>query len=142
MADSGKSPEIVSGSVCPSHVVMPIARLFFASRPFAVAGLVVAVIINPLNSVVGRHVSHINQEINKLGPTLANLYASATVSVIMSVLCIFAPLAHCSPNFVFRRVRRAVFGNGSNLQATAAFVSASPQIGNRGNGSSAALTGA
>ena len=83
----------------------PIISLLFSSRPLAITGLVVAVVIYALYGKFGAGFgAHIGIEVGKGIPTLTYLYA-ATCIVFMGA----AASSHFKPAVMFWRMAHAVF---------------------------------
>ncbi len=77
---------------------MTIQSLFLAGSPPAVAGFIIAVIINPLNCHPGRSRPHIfNEGIERRNPPLAYSYAASTIAAVILHFRIQTPLLHLLP---------------------------------------------
>jgi hypothetical protein len=93
----------------PTITVMAIVSLCFASCPFAVAGFIIAIVVDALNRQRAiRAFAHIGKEVLKTFPSFADFDATSTVTVKGFYARILAPLNHCPPNRIFRSVPPAV----------------------------------
>lgn len=79
-----------------------VTLLFFFSRPFAVVWLIVSVVVNTLNGMLGWSVSHVQSKIAKGFPSIANRDSSAAVIHPRGMLSISASPKHSLPNWVKR----------------------------------------
>lgn len=103
-----------------------VSILFLASSPSAIAGLVVAVIVDAVNRVLGRRSRpHVRNKILEPVPSLADLDSSGSVVWVVFAISVLASLNHGCPDFVGRRVRRSVSCTSCprkrSFEATAAF---------------------
>jgi len=89
-----------------------VVRLLNAGRPSTVAEFVIAVVVDALQREAGRSRSHVEHEIAKRSPSLANRDPSATVAAVRWVARILAALTHTFPTLICRRTAFAV-GAGS-----------------------------
>lgn len=86
-----------------------ISRLRFRGCPDAVARLVVAVVINPLQGHAFRSLTHVSEEVlERVPPSLADGDAPAAVPMISSGIRVEAPLFHGAPDVVGARLAHAV----------------------------------
>lgn len=101
----------------------PVARLFVARSPAAIAWLVIAVIVDALNTITGRAWTHICQKLREAIPALTNGNSSSTVKMIVGCVWIKTSFAQRTPNVVFTclalSVRAPSFSNGEPSPATA-----------------------
>lgn len=74
-----------------------IADLGFHVSPSAISWLVVAVVINAINSCSYWSFSHIHKEVFKNTPSFANLNPPISVVNIIFIRWIVASLSHCNP---------------------------------------------
>lgn len=96
-------------SIPTCRILVAVLCLLFASRPLAVAGLVVAVVIDALKRVfVVRWIAHVIKEIGKQHPTLANNYASPAVALEVLFMRVVAALTHFNPTAVAGRAVNAI----------------------------------
>ena len=102
----------------PAPRIPPVGALLLARRPAAVARLVVAVPIDPVDRVVEAGAwAHVGEEVFELQPPLADDYAATAVALEGRVSWVRAATAHRGPGSVGRRVRPAMLVTG---RATAA----------------------
>jgi hypothetical protein len=85
-------------------VVASIELLLTSSCPTTIAGLVMAVIIDPIKTQILRPVSHIIVEIIKSEPSVTNINSSASIVFVMRILRAIAALNHPMPSVVDRVV--------------------------------------
>ena len=88
-----------------------VVGLFFGCRPTAVAGFVIAIVVNAVKAMKRAWASsHISDEIDIRCPAFAAGNSATSVSIIASVPWIVAPFAHGAPNSPFRSfVRFSVY---------------------------------
>lgn len=91
--------------------VCSILRLFFPSRPLAVFGGIVPIIVDAVQRVLRRGPwSHIGEEVSKRRhPPAADYNPPASVSVVMDGLRVVASVLHALPRIVFPGSTQAVF---------------------------------
>lgn len=84
-----------------------ISTLLFNRCPSAIAWLVVAVYVNPINAVTSTWLwPHVLVEgFKTVHPLTANSYTSAAVTFIVSGIWIAASISHANPCAVFGRLR-------------------------------------
>lgn len=88
-----------------------IVRLLLSGGPFAVGRLVIAVIVDALQSVARWSLSHVVVErLERLTPTLADRDSTASIVDVSVPARIFATLFHGFPRVVFWRPVAAMFG--------------------------------
>ena len=87
-----------------SGIVSSISHLHSVGCPSAVAGLIVAVIVNPIQGCVGWAISHVFSEQLIRVPPFANFYTSTAVVTIVHSFRIQAPLSHTHPGHSCRRI--------------------------------------
>jgi hypothetical protein len=106
VAASGELSKTVAAlPALKSVVLVTVCGLLFPSGPTAVVRLVVAVIVNALKRFTDRAFSHVGNEVCKrFGPSIADLYTSAAVSMKVRRLLVSASHLHCHPRFVRCRV--------------------------------------
>ena len=139
---------------CYPSVESGVARLFFFGGPTAVIRLIISIIIDTFNRVVGTWpFAHIGKEcLEAIKPSVADFDASVSIDRKFRVLGVVTALFHFSPYFVFSycalTVRAAVFGLTQKFcgcffgQATTAKgVLADVGSGNRGHSAAVAFTG-
>jgi len=83
-----------------------VALLLFSECPSAIARLVVSVVLDPINRVLGRWTrTHIREEgLKRPLPSTADTDAAPAVEVIARMLRVVATLAHAVPDVVLRGV--------------------------------------
>lgn len=138
MADSSKPAQFVPAPMLPSDVVRAVLRLFFARGPSAVVWAVWAVVVDAVERLAVA-LAHVCDEVVKGLPSIANSDPAASISVVMHIGRVCAPVAHSLPDPVFARVASAVLGDRPNLQAPAAFVLPAGQVGHKRHACIAAL---
>ena len=83
-----------------------VSLLFRARGPFAVAGTVAKIVVNPVQGVrLGRFVPHVLDELVKRIPLRANFDPSTSVIVIVDKVKVVATCAHGAPSNVKRMIR-------------------------------------
>lgn len=126
-------------------ILTSIAQLFAARRPSNIAGLIVAVVVDPVETVSsGRTLTDISKECGEVRPALADRNAATSIKGIGRSLSIQTSGPHTYPGRVFNRsvhtVRRANSGAAAGfgvarhkieglyggLMATIAFADPSP----------------
>jgi hypothetical protein len=135
MGNSDKASSLaVFGSIGPRRgIERSVLSLFLARSPLAVAGFVVAVVVDTLKRIaLGWHGSHVFKEISKrVGPTTADHDATSTIATEMREMRVQASTSHAGPATVFGRsssVRRlAPKGIGGTTFASATGASPIPQ---------------
>jgi hypothetical protein len=108
--------QVHGNAVMSKHsITTSVIRLLFGSRPTAVARFVVAVVVDPVNLVLGRWLaSHIFQEVReRVEPSLTDCNAALPVAVITAVGFAKTSSAHGYP--------RAILWRGKSSQAFAMF---------------------
>lgn len=80
----------------------PIKCLLPPCRPSAICGLIVPVIVDSIDRLSIRPVSHISKEIRESFPAIAHRYPPATVVLERSVIRVMAALHHVVPREVER----------------------------------------
>src|SRR5260221_710578 len=105
-----------------------ICNLLFASRPAAVARLIVSVIVDAVQRMKARRPwSHICEKVGEAGPPLTDFDSSASVVLPVSCARVVAARAHINPSVVLRqmfsalrRTMHKVLGNHSVTVKTTA----------------------
>jgi len=88
-----------------------IVSLLFRCRPFAIAGFIVAVIVDAVNAKSFRSIAHVIVEVlERIKPPIANLNAPASVSRIILALSGNASLLHSKPDIVDGGARLSMGG--------------------------------
>ncbi len=84
-----------------------VVALFHLCRPSAVIGLIITVIVNAINAVVGRRLwSHVGQEVEeRILPPLAHRNPTPSIKMVLGVSRVVAALPHGPPARVFRAFR-------------------------------------
>lgn len=81
--------------------VAPIKHLLFAACPATIRWFIISVIVNALNGVSGRRLSHVLKERDEaVSPTVADGYTSATVGRVSIAFRIEASLLHLNPSTI------------------------------------------
>ncbi len=78
-----------------------ITGLFFSCRPSAILRGIVTIVVDALDAVLGRRITHVGIEVFKRLPTLADLNATRTVVMVRGAARILTSVFHtspCSPN--------------------------------------------
>lgn len=106
-----------------------VARLFTAGSPAAIAGLVIAVVVDPLDRGLLRRRAHVGEEVLELQPAFADRDPAAAVIDVRPVDRVTASAQHGEPAAVHRRplaagvaamaVLQELGGGGVLLQASA-----------------------
>lgn len=96
----GLDPSLPRSSV--GEIRGSISRLLTPSRPSAILGAVVSVIVNSLNGKAFRPRPHVLAEGSKAIPSVTYRYSPAPVSDIGRVIGVQAPLPHRRPHIVDR----------------------------------------
>lgn len=88
---------------CHFTGIAPIQHLIFLRRPFAIAGFVIAIIVNSFNRKAFRSFSHILKECREaVRPSSTHSNAAPAVVGIRRMLGIAASLFHVEPYFINR----------------------------------------
>lgn len=82
-------------------IVVSVIRLLFSTRPFAITGLIVLIIINSIKRVAFGRLAHIIIKLFKRVPALANFDAPATVIFIIRLVGVVATLSHINPRKIY-----------------------------------------
>lgn len=86
--------------------------------PSAIAGFVVAVIIDPVNLVAVWRLAHIGKEVGEgIPPSIADADPARSVVVVSIAIRVGASLHHAAPHIVNRMLAHAVSGAGFALEA-------------------------
>lgn len=86
-------------------VAAKVSVLFGGSSPSAVAWLIAAVVIDPIDGVLARRFrAHISEKVSEVMPRLAYGNAPSAIDRIALVLQVHASLLHAMPCLVFRRL--------------------------------------
>ncbi len=93
-----------------AHVVPRVIRLLSRRAPAAVAKLVVAVIVYPVNLHLLRAPPHVSKEILKLVPTFAKLNSTSSVILKSRRIGIQATSLDAAPNLIRRSVSHPMGG--------------------------------
>jgi hypothetical protein len=96
---------MIAFTMFPSRIVMPILSLLFARGPLAVAGFVVAVVVDALDGVRGAFGrAHIfNEGSERVVPALADRNSSSSVTVKVFEMRVSATVPHRSPRVISGR---------------------------------------
>ena len=82
--------------------------MLLAGRPLAVAGFVVALVVDPIQATPLWSWSHVLVEVLELSPPLANSNTPTTVIMVFFALRVVASLQHCCPRLIDRRATLAM----------------------------------
>jgi len=82
--------------------------LFYAGRPTAVGGFVIAIIVDAVDGHAGGAIAHVSEKFFELLPSFTDGNAATAVITKPRVLRVLAPLYHRRPHSVFRRAPTAV----------------------------------
>lgn len=111
----GSRLSIDGGKAISARVV----ALLTQSAPPAIGGLVVPIVVDPVDGVAGRAWTHIGKEVSETvyphGPSLANLDAPSAVARPVFVMPVVTARSHREPIAVLRGVRVASIGFHDSL---------------------------
>lgn len=95
---------------CEKSIIALVALLFFARRPAAVSGFVIAAVIFSVNAMATAWSSpYIGQErIERFSPAIADTDAACSVSMVTGVRLIVAAGNHAIPDLAFGRTRHSM----------------------------------
>ena len=86
-----------------------VSALLNSGRPSAIAGLIVAIVVDAVNGMLGRRARrHVIQKRFKVFPSLADLDAAPAIARIAISVWVPAPLDHAKPNWMKRMARQAM----------------------------------
>lgn len=97
-----------SSVVRKSDVVSPVVHLCFTGGPYAIARLVVAVVVLPFERCSERARAHISQKVLELGPSVTHQYSSLTIVRETLNAWIATAIEHRLPHSVFAGLAHAV----------------------------------
>ena len=112
---------------CKDAVVFSISRLFFSARPSAVAWVIIFLVVDPVNRVLGGWApAHVFEKCLKgILPARAYGNAAAAIPTVENMLRIIAALQHATPGYIFdaltHRVGRKTKPRAFFAKAAAAF---------------------
>lgn len=130
----GAECDLVAGQ---HPIARTVAGLFVGRGPFAVARLVVSVVIDAFNHQIRRALSHVcKKSLVVIKPSIADGYAAPSVPVESFVVGIATAVTHCGPHSVGSRAvmaaRRPVRGDARGIhfapQASATICSAMHKV--------------
>jgi hypothetical protein len=78
----------------------PVAGLFSAGRPLAVAFFVVAIVVFPIERLSGRPFPHVGEEVYEGKPSLANRDPAPAVPAKGFMVCACATINHARPRMI------------------------------------------
>lgn len=119
-----------------ANVAPAIIRLIFLRAPFAVLLFVWSIVVETVDGLSRRTLTHIFKEMGERMPSLAHGHATPPVVIVPGIIRVLAALDHVRPDAVGARIRKAVLERAplSSLASARARVPISQ--GTRDNGKS------
>jgi hypothetical protein len=133
----------MSATEAPNSAPSAIVGLFFWRRPTAIAGLVISIVVDAVDSQTRRRLAHIGEKALELTPSFANSDASTAIAGKSNMMRVGATFEHSRPASVagcLRAVlRMAVFQETGVLQTAAASGASAPEVSAPDAGNLAAI---